>query len=168
MLYNNLSSYLKAKYGKRLSKICIDGGFSCPNRDGACGHGGCIFCGERGAGEHIDPAKSIRRQVEDALARSKGDEGYIDVTLKIEKNTADIEVTMRDFFDDYFEVEEDESAGSIDDVAWTFMQEPFIGGPIYAMSRFKFQTKEELFETLADRMSCFSNPEFIKALTLDH
>ena len=77
MLYNNLSSYLKAKYGKRLSKICIDGGFSCPNRDGACGHGGCIFCGERGAGEHIDPAKSIRRQVEDALARSKGDEGYI-------------------------------------------------------------------------------------------
>ena len=77
MLYNNLSSYLKAKYGKRLSKICIDGGFSCPNRDGACGHGGCIFCGERGAGEHIDTAKSIRRQVEDALARSKGDEGYI-------------------------------------------------------------------------------------------
>ena len=96
----------------------------------------------------------------------KGDEGYIDVTLKIEKNTADIEVTMHDFFDDYFEVEEDESAGSIDDVVWMFMQEPFIGGPIYAMSRFKFQTKEELFETLADRMSCFSSPEFIKALTL--
>ena len=98
----------------------------------------------------------------------KGDEGYIDVTLKIEKNTADIEVTMHDFFDDYFEVEEDESAGSIDDVAWMFMQEPFIGGPIYAMARFKFQTKEELFVTLADRMSCFSNSEFIKALTLDH
>ena len=100
----------------------------------------------------------------------KGDEGYIDVTLKIEKNTADIEVTMHDFFDDCFEVEEneDESAGSIDDVVWMFMQEPFIGGPIYAMARFKFQCKEELFETLADRMSCFSNPEFIKALTLGH
>ena len=100
----------------------------------------------------------------------KGDEGYIDVTLKIEKNTADIEVTMHDFFDDYFEVEEDEdkSAGSIDDVAWMFIQEPFMGGPIYAMARFKFQSKEELFKTLADRMSCFSNPEFIKALTLDH
>ena len=98
----------------------------------------------------------------------KGDEGYIDVTLKIEKNTADIEVTMHDFFDDCFEVEEDEdeSAGSIDDVAWMFMQESFIGGPIYAMARFKFQSKEELFDTLADRMSCFSNPEFIKVLTL--
>ena len=88
----------------------------------------------------------------------------------MEKNTADIEVTMHDFFDDYFEVEEDEdkSAGSIDDVAWMFIQEPFMGGPIYAMARFKFQSKEELFKTLADRMSCFSNPEFIKALTLDH
>jgi len=53
MLYNNLSSYLKNKYGRRLSKICIDGGFSCPNRDGRCGVGGCIYCGERGAGEHI-------------------------------------------------------------------------------------------------------------------
>ena len=76
MLYNNLSSYLKNKYGTRLSKICIDGGFGCPNRDGTCGHGGCIFCGERGAGEHIDPLKSIRSQVEDALS-SKADGRFI-------------------------------------------------------------------------------------------
>lgn len=74
MLYNNLSSYLKTKYGARLSKICIDGGFGCPNRDGTCGEGGCIFCGERGAGEHIDPNKSIRRQVEEALSKNgRGD-----------------------------------------------------------------------------------------------
>ena len=77
MLYNNLSSYLKAKYGKRLSKICIDGGFGCPNRDGTCGHGGCIFCGERGAGEHIDYAKSIFRQVEDAISRSRDTDEFI-------------------------------------------------------------------------------------------
>ena len=76
MLYNNLSSYLKNKYGTRLSKICIDGGFGCPNRDGTCGRGGCIFCGERGAGEHIDPLKSIRSQVEDALS-SKADGRFI-------------------------------------------------------------------------------------------
>ena len=71
MLYNNLSSYLKEKYGGRVSKICIDGGFGCPNRDGTCGIGGCIFCGERGAGEHIDPTRSIRMQVEEALERDK-------------------------------------------------------------------------------------------------
>ena len=67
MLYNNLSSYLREKYGKRMKKICIDAGFTCPNRDGKCGVGGCIFCGERGAGEHINPSFSIRTQVENAL-----------------------------------------------------------------------------------------------------
>ncbi len=69
--YNNLSSYLKDKYGTRLSKICIDGGFGCPNRDGKCGTGGCIYCGERGAGEHIDAGASIRTQAETALSANK-------------------------------------------------------------------------------------------------
>jgi radical SAM protein (TIGR01212 family) len=36
-------------------KICIDGGFSCPNRDGTKGYGGCIFCSERGSGEKLSP-----------------------------------------------------------------------------------------------------------------
>lgn len=76
MLYNTLSSYLKKKYGGKISKICIDGGFGCPNRDGSCGVGGCIYCGERGAGEHIEPLKSIREQVESGLQKGKSD-GYI-------------------------------------------------------------------------------------------
>lgn len=77
MLYNNLSGYLKTKYGARLKKICIDGGFGCPNRDGKCGTGGCIYCGERGAGEHIDPRKSIAKQVRIALDSAKADEQFI-------------------------------------------------------------------------------------------
>ena len=75
-MYKTLSSYLKERYGRRISKICIDGGFGCPNRDGAVGHGGCIYCGERGAGEHIDALKSIEEQVDAQLARGKAD-GYI-------------------------------------------------------------------------------------------
>ena len=77
MLYNNLASYLKSRYGTRVSKICIDGGFSCPNRDGTCGTGGCIYCGGRGAGEHIDPTLSIREQVREQLARGNADSRYI-------------------------------------------------------------------------------------------
>ena len=77
MLYNNLSGYFRNKYGKRLSKICIDGGFTCPNRDGRCGHSGCIYCGERGAGEHIDPTLSIRAQVESALSDAKEDDLFV-------------------------------------------------------------------------------------------
>ena len=67
MLYYNLSEYFRRKYGTRLKKICIDGGFSCPNRDGRCGVGGCIYCGERGAGEHIEGALTIGEQVRSAL-----------------------------------------------------------------------------------------------------
>jgi radical SAM protein (TIGR01212 family) len=77
MLYNNLSGYFKKKYAKRLGKICIDGGFGCPNRDGKVGYGGCIYCGERGAGEHIDPALSIAGQVKKALSKAKEGEKFI-------------------------------------------------------------------------------------------
>ena len=77
MLYNNLSGYFREKYGRRLKKICIDGGFSCPNRDGKCGRGGCIYCGERGAGEHIDPTKSIKEQVESTIMSAREDDLFV-------------------------------------------------------------------------------------------
>ena len=51
--YNRLNKYLKNKFGERTLKICIDGGFTCPNRDGKVSTGGCIFCSESGSGEHI-------------------------------------------------------------------------------------------------------------------
>lgn len=77
MIYNNLSGYLREKYGKRLKKICIDGGFTCPNRDGKCGTGGCIFCGERGAGEHLAPRRAIREQVSEAINAARADDEFI-------------------------------------------------------------------------------------------
>ena len=77
MEYRNLSRHLREKYGTRVGKICIDGGFTCPNRDGKVGFGGCIFCGERGAGEHIDGGISIREQVEKRLSRATEGERFI-------------------------------------------------------------------------------------------
>lgn len=61
--YNRLNKYLKNKFGERTLKICIDGGFTCPNRDGKISTHGCIFCSEKGSGEHI--AKTdIKHQIE--------------------------------------------------------------------------------------------------------
>lgn len=77
MVYRNLSGYFREKYNGKISKICIDGGFTCPNRDGRCGYGGCIFCGERGAGEHIDATLSIKEQVLSYLSRHHDTGGYI-------------------------------------------------------------------------------------------
>lgn len=63
--YNHLNEYLKNKFGERTLKICVDGGFTCPNRDGKIGIGGCIFCSERGSGDHINSTLNIKKQVEE-------------------------------------------------------------------------------------------------------
>lgn len=75
--YFTMSRYLLEKYGQKIRKICIDGGFTCPNRDGTCGFGGCTFCGERGAGEQLDASKTIREQAEAVLAKAKPDSKWI-------------------------------------------------------------------------------------------
>ena len=75
--YLTMSRYLQEKYGQKIRKICIDGGFTCPNRDGTCGFGGCTFCGERGAGEQLDASKTIREQAEAVLAKAKPDSAWI-------------------------------------------------------------------------------------------
>ena len=62
--YKHLNKYLKEKFGERTLKICIDGGFTCPNRDSSRGIGGCIFCSEKGSGEHINAFPKISEQVE--------------------------------------------------------------------------------------------------------
>ena len=98
MLYNNLSSYLKAKYGGKVSKICIDGGFGCPNRDGTCGVGGCIYCGERGAGEHIDPSVSIRQQVESVLNKDLRSDRFIAYFQNFTNTYAPVDV-LRERYD---------------------------------------------------------------------
>lgn len=62
-IYNRLNEFLKDKFSERTLKICIDGGFTCPNRDGKKGVGGCIFCSELGSGDHLKRLP-IKDQVE--------------------------------------------------------------------------------------------------------
>ena len=69
--YKHLNKYLKDKFGERTLKICIDGGFTCPNRDGTVSTGGCIFCSEKGSGEHIRCAENITTQVKNYFASYK-------------------------------------------------------------------------------------------------
>lgn len=69
--YNYYNDFLKTKFGERTLKICIDGGFTCPNRDGKCGVGGCSFCGERGSGENTRNI-DIANQVENHLNSYRG------------------------------------------------------------------------------------------------
>ena len=97
MLYNNLSGYFKEKYGKRLGKICIDGGFSCPNRDGRISFGGCIYCGERGAGEHIDAKESIREQVLSSLEGADKDDLFVAYFQNFTNTYAPVDVLRKKY-----------------------------------------------------------------------
>ena len=58
---NKIGEYLKRHFGKKTVKLSIDGGFTCPNRDGSKGRGGCIFCSSSGSG---DFASDIETQIE--------------------------------------------------------------------------------------------------------
>ena len=71
--YKHLNKYLKEKFGERTLKICIDGGFTCPNRDGSKGTDGCIFCSEKGSGEHINSANNISEQVKNYFKSYKAE-----------------------------------------------------------------------------------------------
>mgnify|MGYP000389835023 CR=1 FL=1 len=62
--YYSYSRFIKEYFGEKLYKICIDGGFTCPNRDGTLATGGCIFCSEGGSGEFTENASlSVSEQI---------------------------------------------------------------------------------------------------------
>ncbi len=63
-LYRDYNSYLREEFGCRVQKISIDAGLTCPNRDGTIGHGGCIYCNDRGSGTGASRASmSITEQI---------------------------------------------------------------------------------------------------------
>ena len=68
-MYTTLNDHYRAKFGCKVYKLSIDGGFTCPNRDGTLGHGGCIFCSAAGSGEFAESGTSITIQLEQAKAR---------------------------------------------------------------------------------------------------
>jgi len=71
--YNHLNTYYKNKFGERTLKICIDAGFTCPNRDGSLSYEGCIFCSEKGSGELIKFSNlNITKQVQNFLNSYRG------------------------------------------------------------------------------------------------
>ncbi len=63
-MYNVYSDYLKRKYGEKVYKLPVNLPLTCPNRDGRISTGGCIFCGEMGAGyESLPSDMSVKEQI---------------------------------------------------------------------------------------------------------
>ena len=64
--YRSLDYELKETFGEKIYKITLNGGMTCPKRDGRCGCGGCIFCSAKGSGDFAgNTSLSISRQLEE-------------------------------------------------------------------------------------------------------
>ena len=71
--YHSLDFHLKEAFGKKVYKLALDGGMTCPNRDGTLGTGGCIFCSGGGSGDFAaGRSLSVRDQVDHAKKRVAG------------------------------------------------------------------------------------------------
>ncbi|RHT94222.1 TIGR01212 family radical SAM protein [Clostridium sp. AM27-31LB] len=78
--YYSLDYYLKKTFGEKIYKVALDGGMSCPNRDGTVSTDGCIFCSNGGSGDFAikhDKDNDITRQIETGINSLKANEKFV-------------------------------------------------------------------------------------------
>lgn len=101
--YYTLNHYLRQRFGRKTYKLALDGGMTCPNRDGTAGYGGCIFCSGGGSGEFAAPRQEtggVTAQIEQARKRiqDKTDADLFIAYFQSYTNTyADVEYLRRIF-----------------------------------------------------------------------
>lgn len=101
MEYYSFNRYLRERFGCKVYKICINGGFTCPNRDGTLGTHGCIFCSAGGSGDFAEDARlSITQQIEAGkkrVAKKVKSGKYIAYFQAFTNTYAPVEVLRRKF-----------------------------------------------------------------------
>lgn len=88
--YNTLTNYYQYRYQKKVYKIALNGGFTCPNIDGTVASGGCTFCSFMGSGDFAgDKHESLKKQFETqkAMMSMKWQDGYYIVYFQANTNT---------------------------------------------------------------------------------
>lgn len=68
-MYKTVNEHYTEKFGCKVYKLSIDGGFTCPNRDGTISYGGCIFCSALGSGDFAQRGTHVKEQLEQAKKR---------------------------------------------------------------------------------------------------
>ena len=96
--YNTLNAFYRQKFGKKVFKIALNGNFTCPNKDGKSGYGGCIYCSELGsgdfAGNKLLPLEDQFNQVK-SLMHNKWNEGLYIAYFQANTNTYDTVKRLR-------------------------------------------------------------------------
>ncbi len=101
-MYRSANEYYKEKFGCKVYKLSLDGGFTCPNRDGKVSAGGCIFCSALGSGEFAERGADISAQLELAkrrVERKIKDGKYIAYFQSFTNTYAPVERLRKLFYD---------------------------------------------------------------------
>jgi len=88
--YNTLNAFYRHKYGKKVFKVSLNGNFTCPNKDGKSGTGGCIYCTESGSGDFAgDKSKPLKEQFQTIkeMMSQKWDDAYYIPYFQANTNT---------------------------------------------------------------------------------
>ena len=100
--YYTYDYYLKRTFGSKVAKITLDAGFTCPNIDGKCSVGGCIYCSGRGSGDFAgNPLDSVTSQLDEGIARmsSKWKTDKIIPYFQAHTNTYADVLTLKKYFE---------------------------------------------------------------------
>lgn len=103
--YHTLNYYNKQKFGEKIYKAVLDCGFSCPNKDGTKGVGGCIFC-DSGSGYFTDGKLSVRSQLEreiERICRKNGEKALVTAYFQANTNTYAPADKLRDLYSSVLE-----------------------------------------------------------------
>ncbi len=76
-LVNTIGQDLQRRYGEKVHKLTLHGGFSCPNRDGTIGRGGCTFCNVASFADEETQQQSIQAQLKDRAGEIKRAKKYL-------------------------------------------------------------------------------------------
>lgn len=103
MKYYSLNNYLKDTFGKKVYKVSLNAGFTCPNRDGKIDTRGCIFCSKGGSGDFAESAElPITEQIEQGkkrLEKKIKDGKYIAYFQAFTNTYAPVDVLREKFFE---------------------------------------------------------------------
>ncbi|MBR1810205.1 MAG: TIGR01212 family radical SAM protein [Clostridia bacterium] len=101
MYINTFNAAMQKRFGKKMYRLSLDYNFGCPNRDGAVGVGGCVFCSQPGAGNFAGRGETLDEKLtaakEKIAAKAGGDCGYIAYFQSYTNTYAPIE-TLREIF----------------------------------------------------------------------
>lgn len=107
-MYRTLNRHYQEKYGCKVYKLSIDAGFTCPNRDGTVGLGGCVFCSGDGSGAFAVSGNDVRQQLERAKekVRAKNKSGKYIAYFQAFTNTYAPVETLRSLYEAALEPED--------------------------------------------------------------